>query len=260
MEFTRFCKRAGAQPYFAANLRGSDAAGIRSLGGVLQLAARHDHAGGDARGGRAARAAERALLGRGQRELGLRRIFIPEDYATEFLRYTAWVPGYGVPLRLWDRAQTATIWPGLAASSISSATGSPDMARVWGLGVHHYAWNLSRGKTNDWEQARAMRCGSTPIDWYELCRETDRMENIILDHWTAMGEFDLGHKVKLVVDEYGPWHAPGTENCAEELLGQQITVRDAVMSGLTLDTFNRHADKVGMAAFAQLVNCLNRCS
>jgi alpha-N-arabinofuranosidase len=41
------------------------------------------------------------------------------------------------------------------------------------------------------------------------------------------------------------------------LLGQQITVRDAVMTGLSLDTFNRHADKVGMAACAQLVNCLN---
>jgi alpha-N-arabinofuranosidase len=29
-----------------------------------------------------------------------------------------------------------------------------------------------------------------------------------------------------------------------------------VLAGLTLDTFNRHADKVGMAAVAQLVNCL----
>ena len=48
-----------------------------------------------------------------------------------------------------------------------------------------------------------------------------------------------------------------TENAPEQLLGQQITVRDAVMTGMSLDTFNRHADKVGMAACAQLVNCLN---
>jgi alpha-N-arabinofuranosidase len=33
-------------------------------------------------------------------------------------------------------------------------------------------------------------------------------------------------------------------------------MRDAVLAGLTLDTFNRHADKVAMAAVAQLVNCL----
>ena len=71
-----------------------------------------------------------------------------------------------------------------------------------------------------------------------------------------MGEMDRQHRVKLVVDEWGGWYAPGTEPFAEALLGQQSTMRDAVLAGLTLDTFNRHADKVGMAAVAQLVNCL----
>jgi alpha-N-arabinofuranosidase len=33
-------------------------------------------------------------------------------------------------------------------------------------------------------------------------------------------------------------------------------MRDALVAGLTLDTFNRHADKVAMAADAQLVNCI----
>jgi alpha-N-arabinofuranosidase len=36
-----------------------------------------------------------------------------------------------------------------------------------------------------------------------------------------------------------------------------ITLRDAVFSGATLDTFNRHPEKVAMAACAQLINCLN---
>jgi alpha-L-arabinofuranosidase len=71
-----------------------------------------------------------------------------------------------------------------------------------------------------------------------------------------MGEMDPRHRVKLVVDEWGAWYAPGTEPFAEALLGQQSTMRDAVLAGMTLDTFNRHADKVGMAAVAQLVNCL----
>jgi alpha-N-arabinofuranosidase len=34
-------------------------------------------------------------------------------------------------------------------------------------------------------------------------------------------------------------------------------MRDALVTALSLDTFNRHADKVGMAACAQLINCLN---
>jgi alpha-N-arabinofuranosidase len=63
--------------------------------------------------------------------------------------------------------------------------------------------------------------------------------------------------VKLVVDEWGAWYAPGTEPFPEALFGQQSTMRDAVLSGLTLDTFQRHADKVGMANAAQLVNCLH---
>ena len=52
VEFARFCKLIGAQPYFAANLRGSDRTGVRSLGGVLQFARGFHHAGRAARGRR----------------------------------------------------------------------------------------------------------------------------------------------------------------------------------------------------------------
>jgi alpha-N-arabinofuranosidase len=34
-------------------------------------------------------------------------------------------------------------------------------------------------------------------------------------------------------------------------------MRDAVFSGMTLDIFNRHPEKVGIACCAQLINCLN---
>jgi alpha-N-arabinofuranosidase len=43
------------------------------------------------------------------------------------------------------------------------------------------------------------------------------------------------------------------------LLGQQSTMRDAVMAGLALDVFHRHADTVAMANIGPLVNC-SRCS
>jgi alpha-N-arabinofuranosidase len=82
------------------------------------------------------------------------------------------------------------------------------------------------------------------------------MESLITAHWAVMGETDPHHRTKLVVDEWGSWYASGTEPFPEALIGQQNTMRDAVLAGLTLDTFNRHADKVAMAAVAQLVNCL----
>ena len=82
------------------------------------------------------------------------------------------------------------------------------------------------------------------------------LERLINDHWAAMGEIDKPHHVKLVVDEWGAWYRPGTEAHPTHQLGQASTMRDAVLAGLTLDTFNRHADKVAMANIAQLVNCL----
>jgi alpha-N-arabinofuranosidase len=71
-----------------------------------------------------------------------------------------------------------------------------------------------------------------------------------------MGEFDREHAVKLLVDEWGAWHRPGSQIAQHHLLGQQSTMRDAVIAGMTLDVFNRHAEKIVMANIAQLINCL----
>jgi alpha-N-arabinofuranosidase len=127
---------------------------------------------------------------------------------------------------------------------------------MWGWALHHYSWNVSGGRTNDWRQGKGDAVNYSEEEWYELLREADRMETLITDHWNVMGEIDRTHRVKLVVDEWGTWFKPGSEVHNTHLLGQQSTIRDAVLAGLTLDTFHRHADKVGMAAIAQLVNCL----
>jgi alpha-N-arabinofuranosidase len=63
--------------------------------------------------------------------------------------------------------------------------------------------------------------------------------------------------VKLIVDEWGPWYRPGSEATPGNALEQTPTLRDAVFSGMTLDIFNRHPEKVAMANCAQLINCLN---
>jgi alpha-L-arabinofuranosidase len=73
----------------------------------------------------------------------------------------------------------------------------------------------------------------------------------------VMSEFDHEHRVKLVVDEWGPWYKAGSEATPGDLLEQMPTLRDAVFSGMTLDIFNRHPEKVTMANCAQLINCLN---
>jgi alpha-N-arabinofuranosidase len=92
--------------------------------------------------------------------------------------------------------------------------------------------------------------------WYELLTSANLMESLIRGHWEVMGEVDRRHRTKLVVDEWGAWHHQTAGLDPTHLFGQQSTVRDAVVAGLTLDTFNRNADKVSLACIAQLINCI----
>jgi len=258
-DFVRFCRLCGAEPYIAGNVRSLTPLDFdhwveycNSPKGTTTLAETRAAAGEP-------EPYNVRYWGVGNESWGCGGNFDPEEYATEFKRYTTWVPSYGVPLRFVASGPNSDeqAWTRGFFNKLLHGQPGHDMRGVWGLSVHHYATNLSRGKTNDWDAEKGDALQFDPIDWYELCRETDRMERILLDHWTALGEFDLDHRVKLVVDEYGPWYKPGTENGPEQLLGQMVTVRDAVMTAMSLDTFNRHADKVGMAACAQLINNLN---
>jgi alpha-N-arabinofuranosidase len=258
-DFVRFCKLSGAEPYLAANLRSLPALEFdhwveycNSPRGTTTLAETREAAGSP-------EPYNVHYWGVGNESWGCGGNFDPEDYAIEFRRFTTWVPSYGVPLRFVASGPNSDekAWTRGFFNKLFKGQPSTDPHGVWGLSVHHYAWDLSRHKSTQFGVGMGDALKFDPIDWYELCKETDRMEGILLDHWTALGEFDLSRSIKLVVDEYGPWYRPGTENGPEQILGQQITVRDAVMTGLSLDTFNRHADKVSMAACAQLVNCLN---
>lgn len=50
---------------------------------------------------------------------------------------------------------------------------------IWGLSLHYYSWNLSRGKTRDWNEGKGDAVKFEPVDWYELVREGDRLEEFI---------------------------------------------------------------------------------
>jgi alpha-L-arabinofuranosidase len=254
-EFVRFCELAGGQPYIAANLRSLPAQDFwrwveycNSPTGSTTLAELRAADGHPA-------PMQVRFWGVGNESWGCGGNFQPDEYATEYSRYAAWVPSYGVNLALvasgasddnvdWTRRFLAGVARG----------GKVD--GVWGLALHHYAWNASSGNSNDWNKAKGDALKFDAQQYYSVVREADLMESLIAAHWAVMSEYDPQHHVKLVVDEWGAWHEPGTEPFPEALLGQQNTMRDAVIAGLTLDTFNRHADKIGMANVAQLVNNL----
>ncbi|MCX6627215.1 MAG: alpha-L-arabinofuranosidase [Candidatus Solibacter sp.] len=255
VEFARFCKQVDAQPYFAANLRSLPAQEFwrwveycNSPANSTTLAAQ-----------RAADGEPEALgvryWGVGNESWGCGGNFDPADYGSEFNRYSAWVPSYGVRTALIGSGPNDgnLDWTRRFFGKLSKAN---TLGRLWGWAMHHYAWNASGGRTREWFEGKRDAVKFDAEQYYDILREADEMESLVTAHWAVMAETDPRHRTKLVVDEWGAWHASGTEPFPEALIGQQNTMRDAVLAGLTLDTFNRHADKVAMAAIAQLVNCL----
>ena len=118
-----------------------------------------------------------------------------------------------------------------------------------GLALHYYTvptgnWD-HKGSATEFDEAEY---DSTISKAYE-------MELLVNNHIKMMDSVKPDHRVKLVIDEWGTWFdvEPGTN---PGFLYQQSTMRDAVVAGLTLNIFNKHADRIMMANIAQTVNVL----
>lgn len=257
-EFVQFCRLVDAQPYLAASVRSLPAQEFyrwveycNSPTGATTLADERAAAG-------FREPFNVRYWGVGNEAWGCGGNFTAVEYAVEYRRYTTWVPGYGQTLSFIasgpngdDRDWTRGFFEEIRRKGREQVRG------IYGWALHHYAWNLSRGKTENWEEGKGDALKFEPVDWYELFREGERMESMLTAHWQIMAETDPEHHVKLVVDEWGPWYRPGSALTQTDQLEQTPTLRDAVFSGMTLDIFNRHPEKVAMACCAQLINCLN---
>ena len=257
-EFVHFCKLIGAEPYLAANVRSLPASAFQqwveycnSPAGTTTLA--------DARAAAGYPDPFRVKYwGVGNESWGCGGEFTPQEYAVEFRRYSTWLPKFEDDLKLIASGPNTDEWSWTREFLTEILRkGAGGLRRIYGMALHHYAWNLSRGKTQEWVAGKGDAVKFETVDWYELLREGDRMEGLVTGHWQVLSEFDREHRVKLIVDEWGPWYRPGSEATLGDQLEQMPTLRDAVFSGMTLDIFNRHPEKVAMANCAQLINCLN---
>ena len=257
-EFVEFCKLSGSQPYFAANLRSLPATDFyrwveycNSPAGSTTLA--DLRAAGGSKDPFNVR-----YWGIGNESWGCGGDMTPGEYATEYRKFAAWVPQYGSELSFIASGPNDAEYKWTRGFFEGMLQKGPNaLNSIWGLSHHYYSWNLSRGRTTNWDAGKGDAVKFEPVDWYELMREGDKLEGMIHGHWRVMNEFDAKRRIKLVVDEWGPWYKPGSQVAPTHILGQMITLRDAVMSGLTLDIFNRNPDKVAMANCAQLINNLN---
>lgn len=117
------------------------------------------------------------------------------------------------------------------------------------LSLHYYTV-----PTGNWDRKGAATDGDESI-WMSTMVQALRMDELITKHAAIMDRFDPQKRVGLYVDEWGVWHdpEPGTN---PGFLAQQNTLRDAVVAAVTLNIFHAHADRVRLAAIAQMVNVL----
>jgi alpha-N-arabinofuranosidase len=95
----------------------------------------------------------------------------------------------------------------------------------------------------------------TEADWIITLKHTLSIDEMIQKHVAIMDKHDPQKRVGLYVDEWGSWYdvEPGTN---PGFLFQQNTLRDAVLAGLNLNVFHKHAERVRMTNIAQMINVL----
>jgi alpha-N-arabinofuranosidase len=247
-EFVRFCKLVGAQPYLAANVRSRDVRVFmewleycNAPSGLTTLSNQRSANGSP-------EPHNVTFWGIGNESWGCGGEFLPEEYAEEFRKFTAWLPSFGLKLQLIGSGPNGgdTGWTRRFFSKLTEK-GMGQLNKLYGWALHYYSGTTGNGNVVEYNEN----------EWYDLISRSDRMESLIRDHWQVMGEIDREHKIKLIVDEWGAWHRQDPDMPPAYLYAYAGTLRDALISGLNLDTFQRNADKVAMANPAQLVNTIH---
>jgi len=164
----------------------------------------------------------------------------PEDYAREYRRFSTYLRDFpAASLRLIGCGPNGND-PDWTRRFFAALGG---YRRIHGWGAHYYCGTAGTATeyTND--------------QWYELLERATRMERLVVQQRATLDSFDPERRIGLIIDEWGTWHPP-TPGHNPAFLWQQNTLRDALVAALSLDIFNRHADKLVMANIAQTINVL----
>ena len=261
-EFMRTCRAIGCKPYLAGNLRTLPARDFYQEIEYCNAPAGNVPSNSAAPDVPNAFATQRAangditpfnveLWGVGNESWGCGGNMTPEEYAAEYRRFTAWTPSYSnQPLRFVavgpngdDVDWTTRLFRALHAN--------PEQRHLWGLSIHYY----TSGSATKFAAGDALKFSDA--EFYDLLTRGSIMDRVVNDHWKAVDNKPGRPQVKLVVDEWGAWYGKDTQLAPQYNLSQQSTMRDALLTGITLDIFQRNAEKVAVANVAQSINCIH---
>ncbi|KPK86187.1 MAG: alpha-N-arabinofuranosidase [Bacteroides sp. SM23_62_1] len=241
-EFLHFCELIGAEPYLSLNL---------GSGTVEEMSQWIEYVNSDGDSPMANLRRENGheapwnvkYVGIGNEPWGCGGNMRPEYYSDLYRQYATYCRNYGSN-RLYKIAAGSSgsdvNWTKVLMENIGN--------RMHGLSLHHYTvkgWSGSKGSATEF----------TTEEYFATLQRCLRIESILQHHTSIMDHYDPGKRIGLMVDEWGTWYdvEPGTN---PGFLYQQNTLRDAFVAGITLNTFNKYADRVKMANIAQLVNVL----
>ncbi|MFN3332901.1 MAG: alpha-N-arabinofuranosidase [Caldilinea sp.] len=251
-EFMDLCEQIGCEPYICGNV---------GSGTVQEMSQWVEYVTFD---GKSPMADLRRANGRnepwklkyfgiGNENWGCGGRMTPEYYADLYRRYALYARDYG-DNKLYRIACGASgddyHWTEVLMAKAGDAR-TPRGCQIDGLALHYY--------TSVKRLPDGSREGSATVfdetDWIEIVSKALFMDELVRKHGTIMDKYDPDKKVAMIVDEWGTWYAvePGTH---PRFLYQQNTMRDAIAAAVTLDIFNKHADRVRMANIAQTVNVL----
>lgn len=245
-EFFELCRQLDCEPYVNGNLGSGSIQEMQewveymTFNGVSPMAELRKENGQEAPW-------RLKYFGVGNENWGCGGHMTSEHYADEYRRYQTYVRNYdqnriykiacGSSNRVDDYAWTETL--------LRKAGNYMD-----GLSIHHYAFNRER----DMKTSRSA-LDFTTQGYYDLMKSALYMDELIEVRKGLMQWYDRDKRIKLIVDEWGTWHKvePDTN---PGFLFQQNTMQDALVAAVTLNIFNRHADRVHMANLAQTANVL----
>lgn len=246
-EFMEFCHQIGANPYICGNLGSGTVQEMRDWLEYMNLS--EGSSLSDLRKGNGhPEPFNVRYFGVGNENWGCGGHMSAEYYANEVKRYSCFLePFCGKPFYKIacgpsgdDPAWTRRFF-GVLSGCLSACQSKLEL--IQGFAAHYYCGTAGTATEYSHDQ------------WYQLLEQALRMEPLIVKHRAIMDGFDPERKIGMIVDEWGTWHPvmPGTNPA---FLMQQNTIRDALVAALTLNIFNRHADKMIMSNIAQMINVL----
>ncbi|MBD8548131.1 alpha-N-arabinofuranosidase [Sphingomonas sp. CFBP 8760] len=255
-EFMDFMGQIGAAPFVSVNVGSGSVQEADDWMRYMTAAADSDPGRARAANGHAAPWAV-PFVGVGNETWGCGGNMTAETYAASFRHYAAFLRSYSGPRANLIAVGADTDDYGWTETMMARAmTWRPDPTPLaltsdrplmWGLSLHFYTF-----AGNDWGD-KGRNVGFDRTGWAKALARATLTDELIARHAAIMDRYDPQKKVALAVDEWGAWFAsePGASS-----LYLESTLRDAVIAGLSLNIFNRHADRVRMANLAQMVNVI----